>query len=56
MLRDVVNGYRSWQRQNRTARELAQLDPRLRADIGLPAHVDPTLVGTGWLAWPRSRS
>ncbi len=56
MLRDVMNGYRSWRRQARTRGELARLDPRLRADIGLPEQIDPTLVGTGWLAWPRDRS
>ena len=56
MLRDVMNGYRSWRRQTRTRRELARLDPRLRADIGLPEHGDMSLVGTGWLAWPRNPS
>jgi len=53
MLRDVMNGYRSWRRRTRTAREIARLDPRLRADIGLPSQVDPVLDGTGWLARPR---
>jgi Domain of unknown function (DUF1127) len=56
MLRDVMNSYRSWRRRNRTQRELARLDPRLRADIGLPTHADPSLIGTGWLAKPRDHS
>ena len=55
MLLDVMNGYRSWQRRNRNARELARLDPRLRADIGLPAHADHVLDGTGWVAQLRNR-
>lgn len=56
MLRDVMNGYRSWRRQSRTRQELARLDPRLRADIGLPDQGDLTLVGTSWFAKPRNRS
>ncbi len=55
MLRDVMNSYRSWRRQAQTRREVARLDPRLRADIGLPEQGDPTLVGTSWFAQPRDR-
>jgi hypothetical protein len=50
MLREVVNGYRSWRRRGRSHAELSRLDARLRADIGLPAHSDVSLAGTGWYA------
>ena len=55
MLREVVDGYRSWRRRGRSHAELSRLDARLRADIGLPAHSDISLVGTGWYSQSQAR-
>ena len=55
MLRDVVNGYRSWRRRARSQSEVSRLDARLRADIGLPVSGDMSLVGSGWFAESRAR-
>lgn len=55
MLRDVVDGYRSWRRRARSHSELGRLDARLRADIGLPLHSDMSLIGAGWYAESHGR-
>ena len=55
MLRDVVDGYRSWRRRARSESELGRLDARLRADIGLPLLSDTSLVGAGWYAESHGR-
>jgi uncharacterized protein YjiS (DUF1127 family) len=55
MLREVVNGYRSWRRRGRSHTELSRLDARLRADIGLPAHSDISLIGSGWYSQTQVR-
>lgn len=36
MLRDLFDDLSAWRRRERARREMARLDPRLRADIGLP--------------------
>ena len=51
MLRDVMNSYRSWRRQALTRREVARLDPRLRADIVIaPHHGSNTSSSPGFIA------
>jgi len=55
MLREVVDGYRSWRRRGRSQIELSRLDARLRADIGLPAQSDPSLIGSGWYSQTQVR-
>lgn len=50
MLREVVDGYRSWRRRGRSHAELGRLDARLRADIGLPVDSAVSLIGSGWYA------
>ena len=36
MLHDLIDDVRAWRRRQRTRHEISRLDPRLRADIGLP--------------------
>jgi len=55
MLRDVVDGYRSWRRRARSESELGRLDARLRADIGLPIISSTSLIGAGWYAESHGR-
>ena len=55
MLREVVDGYRSWRRRGRSHAELSRLDARLRADIGLPVDSDVSLIGSGWYAQSQAR-